>query len=67
MSKYVVSDPKSNIMIKNIRCLDKRFREFIFVNKEVRCSKCGRNFGELENDLLNPMLKKHLCNWKGYR
>lgn len=28
MIKYVVSDPKSDIKIKNIRCLDKRFREF---------------------------------------
>jgi hypothetical protein len=67
MSKDVVSDPKSYIMIKNIRGLDKRFREFILVNKEVRCSECGRNFGKLENDFLNPILKKHLCNWKGYR
>lgn len=67
MIKYVVSDPKSDIRIKSVRCLDKKVREFIFVNKEVMCLECGRNFGKLENDLLNPMLKKHLCNWKGYK
>lgn len=64
--KVIIYDPKSSIKFIEIKCIDRRVRKFISVDKEVKCLECDHNFGILNNRLYSKKLKRHLCKWRKF-
>ena len=62
--KSIVLDPKSEIEIRKVRCMDKRVRRFISVDEEVKCLECN---SKINDSLLSERLKGHLCKYRGVR
>ena len=62
--KCIVLDPKSEIEIRKVRCMDKRVRRFISVDEEVKSLECN---SKINDSLLSERLKGHLCKYRGFR
>ena len=62
--KCNVLDIKSKVEIKEVRCMDRKVRRFIFVDEEVRCLECD---SKINASLISEKLKGHLCKYRGFR
>lgn len=60
--KCSVLDPESKIAIKEVRCMDRKIRRFISIDKEVKCLEC-----ESKINASSEKLKGHLCKYRGFR
>ena len=63
-AKCIVLDPKNEIAIKEVRCMDRKIRRFISVDEEVKCLECN---SKINDSLLSERLKGHLCKYRGVR
>ena len=62
--KSIVLDPKSEIEIRKVRCMDRRVRRFISIDKKVKCLECD---SKINDSLLSEKLNRHLCGYRGFR
>ena len=62
--KCIVLDPKSEIEIRKVRCMDRRVRRFVSIDKEVKCLECD---SKINDSLMSEKLKGHLCKYRGFR
>ena len=62
--KCSVLDLKSEVEIKEVRCMDRKIRRFIAIGKEVKCLECD---SKINGSLLSEKLKGHLCKYRGFR
>ena len=62
--KCIILNPKSKIEIKEVRCIDRKIRRFISIDKEVKCLDCG---SKINASLMSEKLKGHLCKYRGFR
>lgn len=63
-AKCIVLDPKNEIAIKEVRCMDRKIRRFVSIDKEVKCLECD---SKISDSLMSEKLKGHLCKYRGFR
>ncbi|WP_133016464.1 hypothetical protein [Clostridium cuniculi] len=62
--KCIILDPKNKIAIKKVRCMDRKIRRFISIDKKVKCLECD---SKINVSLMSEKLKGHLCKYRGFR
>ena len=62
--KCNVLDFRRKVVIKEVRCMHRKIRRFVSIDKEVKCLECD---SKISDSLMSEKLKGHLCKYRGFR